>query len=80
MRCEEFRIPDFDLRSGVWAHAGRSGLGGDKSGTNAFHGTAFEYLRNDMLDANDWFADNKGLRKPELRQNDFGGVLGRPNQ
>jgi hypothetical protein len=49
-----------------------------KSGTNAFHGTAFEYLRNDVLDANDWFADNKGLRKPELRQNDFGGVLGGP--
>jgi hypothetical protein len=49
-----------------------------KSGTNAFHGTAFEYLRNDVLDANDWFADNKGPREPELRQNDFGGVLGGP--
>jgi hypothetical protein len=49
-----------------------------KSGTNALHGTAFEYLRNDVLDANDWFADNKDLRKPELRQNDFGGVLGGP--
>jgi hypothetical protein len=49
-----------------------------KSGTNVFHGTAFEYLRNDVLDANDWFADNKGLRKPALRQNDFGGVLGGP--
>jgi hypothetical protein len=49
-----------------------------KSGTNIFHGTVFEYFRNDVLDANDWFADNKGLRKPELRQNDFGGVLGGP--
>src|SRR6201987_5442415 len=49
-----------------------------KSGTNAFHGTAFEYLRNDIFDANDWFADNKGLKKPALRQNDFGGVLGGP--
>ena len=49
-----------------------------KSGTNTLHGTAFEYLRNDVLDANDWFADNKGLRKPELRQNNFGGVLGGP--
>jgi hypothetical protein len=49
-----------------------------RSGTNAFHGTAFEYLRNDIFDANDWFADNKGLSKPELRQNDFGGVLGGP--
>src|ERR1700751_3789633 len=49
-----------------------------KSGTNAFHGTAFEYLRNDIFDANNWFADNKGLTKPALRQNDFGGVLGGP--
>jgi len=49
-----------------------------KSGTNAFHGTAFEYFRNDVLDANNWFANNKGLKKPELRQNDFGGVLGGP--
>ena len=49
-----------------------------KPGTNALHGTGFEYFRNDVLDANDWFADNKGLKKPELRQNDFGGVLGGP--
>ena len=49
-----------------------------KSGTNTFHGTAFEYLRNDIFDANDWFADNKGLTKPALRQNDFGGVLSGP--
>jgi hypothetical protein len=49
-----------------------------KSGTNIFHGTAFEYLRNDVLDANDWFANHGGLSQPELRQNDFGGVLGGP--
>ena len=49
-----------------------------KSGSNTLHGTAFEYLRNDVLDANDWFADNKGLKEPALRQNDFGGVLGGP--
>jgi len=47
-----------------------------KSGTNMLHGTAFEYFRNDVLDANNWFANNKGLPKPALRQNDFGGVLG----
>ncbi len=49
-----------------------------KSGTNEFHGTAFEYFRNDVLDANDWFANNAGLPKAELRQNDFGGVVGGP--
>ena len=49
-----------------------------KSGTNSFHGTAFEYLRNDALDANNWFANQSGLPQPELRQNDFGAVLGGP--
>src|SRR5580698_2391129 len=49
-----------------------------KAGTNTFHGTAFEYLRNDKLDANDRFANANGLPRPELRQNDFGGVLGGP--
>jgi hypothetical protein len=49
-----------------------------RSGTNEFHGTLFEYLRNDALDANDWFANSRRLPKPPLRQNDFGGVIGGP--
>jgi hypothetical protein len=49
-----------------------------KSGSNGFHGTAFEYFRNDKLDANDWFANANRLARPALRQNDFGGVLGGP--
>jgi outer membrane receptor protein involved in Fe transport len=49
-----------------------------RSGTNAFHGTLFEYFRNEALDANDWFANRQGLDKPAMRQNDFGGVLGGP--
>jgi hypothetical protein len=46
-----------------------------KSGGNTLHGAVFEYFRDDALDANDWFANSKGLPKPALRQNDFGGVL-----
>ncbi len=49
-----------------------------RSGTNEFHGTVFDYFRNDVLDANDWFANRAGLHKPAERQNDFGGVLGGP--
>jgi hypothetical protein len=49
-----------------------------RSGTNAFHGTLFEYFRNDMLDARDWFVNLNHLPKPAERQNDFGGVFGGP--
>jgi hypothetical protein len=49
-----------------------------RSGGNKLHGTVFDYFRNDALDANDWFANSQRLKKPELRQNDFGGVLGGP--
>jgi hypothetical protein len=49
-----------------------------RAGTNRFRGTIFDYFRNDALDANDWFANSGGLKKPPLRQNDFGGVVGGP--
>lgn len=49
-----------------------------KSGTNAFHGTLYEYLRNDQLNANDYFSNQAGLPRPEYRQNQFGGSIGGP--
>ncbi len=47
-----------------------------RSGTNHFHGTAFEYLRNNIFDANNWFNNNVGLPRQAEKQNDFGGVIG----
>ena len=47
-----------------------------KSGTNQFHGTLYEFLRNDKFDALDYFAT--AGPKPELRQNQFGGSVGGP--
>jgi hypothetical protein len=49
-----------------------------RSGTNRFHGTAFDYLRNTVLDATDWFANHNHLPKAAEIQNDFGGVVGGP--
>jgi hypothetical protein len=49
-----------------------------RSGTNIFHGTLFEYFRNEVLDANDWFANRAGAERAALRFNDFGGTLGGP--
>jgi hypothetical protein len=47
-----------------------------KSGTNKFHGSAYDYVRNDMFDASDYFA----TKKPKLRLNQFGGSIGGPVQ
>src|SRR5258705_4896367 len=49
-----------------------------RSGTNAFHGSLFEYFRDDALDARDWFVNSNHLPKPEEHLNDFGGVVGGP--
>jgi hypothetical protein len=49
-----------------------------RSGSNDFHGSLFDYLRNDKLDANDWFANRAGQARPPERQNDFGVTLGGP--
>jgi Carboxypeptidase regulatory-like domain/TonB dependent receptor len=48
-----------------------------KSGTNKFHGTAFEFLRNDQMDARDYFL-LPTAKKAVLQRNQFGGVLGGP--
>src|SRR6202023_658035 len=47
-----------------------------KSGTNAFHGSAFDFLRNDKLDAANFFNNSNGLAKNALRQNQFGASGG----
>jgi len=49
-----------------------------KSGTNTMHGSAFEFLRNEKLDANDFFANRAGLKRGPFRFNQFGGTLGGP--
>jgi len=49
-----------------------------KSGTNEFHGNAFEFLRNDALDANAWANNRNRATKQKLRQSIFGGTLGGP--
>ena len=49
-----------------------------KGGTPSYHGEAYEYFRNEDLNSNEWFFNNQGLRRPLLRQNQFGGDLGGP--
>ncbi|MBV9268094.1 MAG: TonB-dependent receptor, partial [Acidobacteriaceae bacterium] len=49
-----------------------------KSGTNQFHGDAFEFFRNDVLNANDWANNFNGASRAALRYNEFGATLGGP--
>ena len=49
-----------------------------KGGSNRVHGLAFEYLRNRIFDANDFFSNRSGLAKPQNVQNQFGGNVGGP--
>ena len=49
-----------------------------KSGTNAFHGSAYEFLRNNDFDANNFFNNSKGIPVPIYKQNDFGFTVGGP--
>jgi hypothetical protein len=49
-----------------------------KSGTNSYHGDAFEFFRNDALNANEWSNNLTGVPKPALRYNRFGGTFGGP--
>ena len=49
-----------------------------KSGTNEFHGSVFEFLRNEFLDANNFFNNAFGISRPPYKRNEFGGTLGGP--
>jgi hypothetical protein len=76
-------LDEFKLQTSTYsAEFGRS-LGGVvniqiKSGSNAFHGSAYEFHRNDQFDANNFFNNRAGITKPDFKQNQFGGTLGGP--
>lgn len=75
---QEFRVESSTYSAEYGRAPGGQISFASRSGTNQPHGTAFDYLRNNYFDANDWFNDNLGQPITPLRQNDFGGTLGGP--
>jgi hypothetical protein len=75
---EEFKIQTSSFAPEFGRTPGAQISIASRPGTNAFHGTAFEYFRNGWLDASDWFTAPDHVTKPNVHQNDFGGVFGGP--
>lgn len=75
---QEVRMLTSNYSAEYGAAAGAVTIVQSKSGTNALHGSAYEFLRNDKLDANTFFNNRAGVRKPAFRRNEFGGTIGGP--
>src|SRR5262249_37521542 len=74
-------IQEFKVQTSLYDATYGSAGGGNiqtvtKSGSNDFHGTAYEYFRNDALNANNSFLKAAGVKRPTLQRNVFGGALG----
>jgi hypothetical protein len=76
-------VQEFKVQTSLYdASQGRNGGGNInailKSGTNGFHGDVYEFFRNTVLDANEYFLKGSGSPRPVIQQNIFGGSLGGP--
>src|ERR1700692_4064681 len=76
-------VQEFKVQTSLYdASQGRNGGGNInailKSGTNQFHGDVYEFFRNTVLDANEYFLNQTGSPRPDIKQNIFGGSLGGP--
>jgi hypothetical protein len=77
---QEFRVQSSTYSAEYGRNPGGQFSMATRAGTNDWHGTAFDYFRNDVLDANSWFNDDTVPVTPKSaeRQNDFGGTIGGP--
>jgi outer membrane receptor protein involved in Fe transport len=74
---QEFKVQATNYTAEYGGHAGANVQLQLKSGSNAFHGAAFDYLRNDALDARNFFS-RPPQAKPQLERNQFGAVASGP--
>jgi hypothetical protein len=77
---QEFRVETSSFAPEFGRSPGGQVLLTTRAGTNDFHGAVYEYFRNNVLDANDWFANQAEQPRAAERHNDFGAALGGPIQ
>jgi hypothetical protein len=75
---QEFKVQTSNLGADWGKFSGGVVNLSTKSGTNGLHGEAYEYLRNKVLDANDFFLNKAGQQRPPFTQNQFGANAGGP--
>jgi hypothetical protein len=75
---QEFKVATNNYSADTGRSAGAVLNATIKSGTNQFHGAAWEFFRNDALDAANYFENANGLAKGRFQQNQFGATLGGP--
>ena len=75
---QEFRVQTNNIGPEYGRFAGGVINLTSKSGTNEFHGSLYEFLRNKVLNANNFFNNRSGIARPPFTQNQFGGTVGGP--
>jgi Carboxypeptidase regulatory-like domain/TonB dependent receptor-like, beta-barrel len=75
---DEFRVEQSNF-SAEYGFSGASVVNMiTRSGTNTFHGSAYDFIRNTITDANNWFNNLDGIPIPPVHRNNFGGTIGGP--
>ena len=75
---EEFKVMTHNFAAEYGHAAGTIVSATLKAGTNQYHGAVFEFVRNDVFDANNFFTNRAGLPRTPFHQNQFGGTIGGP--
>ena len=75
---QEFRVQTANFDAAYGRGSGANVDLASKSGADNFHGSAWEFLRNNLFNANDFFLKQAGQPRPDLKQNQFGGSIGGP--
>jgi hypothetical protein len=75
---QEYKVTTSNQTPEEGRNSGASISVATRSGSNEFHGTVYEFLRNTALNSNEFYANAQGTPKPDIKMNQFGGELGGP--